>query len=440
METEMLVDSVNFLADNIQDVAVDSATQPAQADAVAEVLFTTHNLWIMVCTALVFLMHLGFAGVEAGFTQAKNTVNILFKNTLTPAMGLVSYALIGFSLMYPGTFNVIEGVLGWAGPLQTDAKGLTVEYNGAMTYWTDFLFQAMFAATAATIVSGAVAERIKMSSYLFFSMLFVGLVYPIIGSWKWGLGFLDEAGFIDFAGSTLVHSVGGWGALAGIMLLGPRIGKYAEGKVNDFPGSSVPLATLGVFLLWFGWFGFNGGSVLSADPAATSLVLVNTCLAGATGAFGGMVMANILFKRLDLGMVLNGILAGLVGITAGADLMTPYESMIIGLIAGGLVVLSAVGLDKLKLDDCVGAVSVHLTCGIFGTLAVGIFGAEAGWGQLLTQLKGVAYCGAAAFGAAYTIFFLLKRLTGIRVSPEHEASGLDSHEHGIRGYTIVFDE
>ncbi|MEL6132727.1 MAG: ammonium transporter [Bacteroidota bacterium] len=441
METEMLVDSTNLLAENIQQVvAVGSATQEAQADVVAEALFTTHNLWLMVCTALVFIMHLGFAGVEAGFTQAKNTVNILFKNTLTPAMGLVSYALIGFSLMYPGTFDLIDGVLGWGGTLGTDEAGVSVDYNGRMTYWTDFLFQAMFAATAATIVSGAVAERIKMSSYLFFSMLFVGLVYPIIGSWKWGEGFLHEAGFIDFAGSTLVHSVGGWGALAGIMLLGPRLGKYAEGRVNDFPGSSVPLATLGVFLLWFGWFGFNGGSVLSADPASTSLVLVNTCLAGATGAFGGMVMANILFKRLDLGMVLNGILAGLVGITAGADLMSPFESMIIGLIAGGLVVLSAVGLDKLKLDDCVGAVSVHLTCGIFGTLAVGMFGAEAGWGQFLTQLQGVAYCGAAAFGAAYGIFFLLKRLTGIRVSPEHEASGLDSHEHGIRGYTIVFDE
>jgi Amt family ammonium transporter len=401
-------------------------------------LFTANNVWMMLATALVFIMHLGFAGVEAGFTQAKNTVNILFKNTLTPAIGLVTYAFVGFGLMYPGEFN---GFLGFAGMLGPDETGMTPEYASAgYTYWTDFLFQAMFAATAATIVSGAVAERIKISSYLIFTVFFVGLVYPIIGSWKWGAGFLDELGFYDFAGSTLVHSVGGWGALAGIMLLGPRIGKYVDGKVKDFPGSSVPLAVIGVFLLWLGWFGFNGGSVLSADPALTSLVLVTTSLSAAAGAIGGALMAYIVFKRLDLGMVLNGILAGLVGITAGADLMNPWEAMIIGLISGGLVVLSALGLDRLKLDDCVGAVSVHLTCGMFGTLAVGIFGDKAGMGQFVNQLIGVAACGAAAFAAAFGIFYLLKVTAGIRVSPEHEASGLDAPEHGIRGYTIVFDE
>lgn len=403
----------------------------------ADGLFTANNVWMMLCTALVFIMHLGFAGVEAGFTQAKNTVNILFKNTLTPAIGLITYALAGFALMYPGDFN---GYLGFAGMLGTDESGLGFEYaDGKYTYWTDFLFQAMFAATAATIVSGAVAERIKISSYLVFTVFFVGLVYPIIGSWKWGEGFLHDLGFYDFAGSTLVHSVGGWGALAGIMLLGPRRGKYENGKVRDFPGSSVPLAVIGVFLLWLGWFGFNGGSVLSGNPAATSLVLVTTSLAAAAGAMGGALMAYLVFKRLDLGMVLNGILAGLVGITAGADLMSPWEAIVIGLIAGMLVVLSAVGLDRLKLDDCVGAVSVHLTCGIFGTLAVGIFGAEAGMGQFLNQLIGVAVCGAAAFSSAFLIFYILKVSFGIRVSPEHEASGLDAPEHGIRGYTIVFD-
>lgn len=403
---------------------------------------TTGNVWMMLATALVFIMHLGFACVEAGFTQAKNTVNILFKNTLTPAIGLIMYAIVGFAMMYPGEWT-IDGILAFGFWLQeptTAEGGLDLAYNDFYTYWTDFLFQGMFAATAATIVSGAVAERIKISSYLVFTVLFVGLVYPIIGSWKWGAGFLDELGFYDFAGSTLVHSVGGWGALAGIMLLGPRIGKYEDGKVNDFPGSSVPLSVIGVFLLWLGWFGFNGGSVLSADPALTSLVLVTTSLAAAAGAIGGTLMAYIVFKRLDLGMALNGILAGLVGITAGADLMGPGEAMIIGLISGCLVVLSVVALDKLKLDDCVGAVSVHLTCGIFGTLAVGIFGSAAGIDQFLYQLAGVAAAGVAAFGSAFLIFYVLKAAFGIRVSEEHEISGLDAPEHGIRGYTIIFDE
>lgn len=403
---------------------------------------TTGNVWMMLATALVFIMHLGFACVEAGFTQAKNTVNILFKNTLTPAIGLIMYAIVGFAMMYPGEWT-IDGILAFGFWLQepTTAEGtLDLAYNEFYTYWTDFLFQGMFAATAATIVSGAVAERIKISSYLVFTVLFVGLVYPIIGAWKWGGGFLDELGFYDFAGSTLVHSVGGWGALAGIMLLGPRIGKYENGKVNDFPGSSVPLSVIGVFLLWLGWFGFNGGSVLSADPTLTSLVLVTTSLAAAAGAVGGTLMAFVVFKRLDLGMALNGILAGLVGITAGADLMGPGEALIIGLISGCLVVLSVVALDKLKLDDCVGAVSVHLTCGVFGTLAVGIFGSAAGVDQFLFQLAGVGVAAVAAFGSAFLIFYVLKVAFGIRVSEEHEISGLDAPEHGIRGYTIVFDE
>lgn len=436
--TDSLMQVVSMTPEIADSLSAMSAAIAETNATVADSFLTANNVWMMLCTALVFIMHLGFASVEAGFTQAKNTVNILFKNTITPAIGLLSYAFIGFALMYPGDFN---GILGFAGMLGLPEGGLGVDYaSGGYTYWTDFLFQAMFAATAATIVSGAVAERIKISSYMIFTFLFVGLTYPIIGSWQWGGGFLSELGFYDFAGSTLVHSVGGWGALAGIMLLGARNGKYKDGKVNDFPGSSVPLAVIGVFLLWLGWFGFNGGSVLSADPGATSLVLVTTCLAAAAGAIGGTVMAYFMFDRLDLGMALNGILAGLVGITAGADQMSPWEAMIIGLIAGGIVVLSAVGLDKLKLDDCVGAVSVHLTCGVWGTLAVGLFGAKAGMSQLLYQLAGVAAAGVAAFGSAFLIFFVLKSVWGIRVSAEHEASGLDSHEHGIRGYTIIFDE
>ncbi len=403
-----------------------------------ETSLIAHNIWMMVATALVFIMHLGFACVEAGFTQSKNTVNILFKNTLTPAIGLLSYALIGFSLMYPGEFN---GFLGWAGiGLQIPENGLTISYaDGHYTYWTDFLFQGMFAATCATIVSGAVAERIKISAYFLFTIIFLSLVYPIIGSWQWGEGFLFKLGFYDFAGSTMVHSVGGWAALAGVIVIGPRIGKYVDGKVVDKPGSSIPLATIGVFLLWLGWFGFNGASVLSADAGTVSLVLVTTSLSASAGAVGGAIAGNFMFKRLDLGMVLNGILAGLVGITASADQVSVLVAVIIGFASGIIVVLSAVGLDKLKLDDCVGAISVHLVCGVFGTLAVGIFGKKAGMEQFISQLIGIGVCGAVAFGCSFLIFFVIKKTIGLRVSKEHEVEGLDSNEHGIRGYSITFD-
>lgn len=417
--------------------AADAVSLAEVSGQVAQNFLTINNVWMMVATLLVFIMHLGFAGVEAGFGQAKNTVNILFKNTLTPLIGITTYYVIGFNLMYPGEFFLGDW-LGFAGFfLSLPEGGEGVAYaDGNYTYWTDFLFQAMFAATAATIVSGAVAERIKINAYLIFTVIFVGLVYPFVGSWKWGAGWLDAMGFYDFAGSTLVHSVGGWGALAGIMILGPRLGKYVGGKVIDKPGSSVPLATMGVFLLWFGWFGFNGGSVLSADPGAVSRVLVTTCLAASMGGIGGYITGWFVFKRLDLGMVLNGILAGLVGITAGADVISPGWSLLVGLVAGVLVVLSAITLDKFKLDDVVGAVSVHLTCGIWGTLAVGIFSAEH---SVFTQLMGILAIGAVAFISALTIFKVMDLIAGIRVSEQHETEGLDSHEHGIRGYTIILE-
>jgi Amt family ammonium transporter len=414
------------------------------ADLISQNLLTANNVWMMLATALVFVMHLGFAGVEAGFGQTKNTVNILFKNTVTPILGILTYGLSGFFLMYPGFdvpgwfgFDSAGWSMFWFSPADAD---VSTAYAGAgYTYWTDFLFQAMFAATAATIVSGAIAERVKLWAYLLFTIVFVGVVYPIIGSWKWGGGALDAMGFYDFAGSTLVHSVGGWGALAGIIILGPRIGKYVNGKVIEKPGSSVPLAVIGVFLLWLGWFGFNGGSVLSADPGLVSFVLVTTSLAACAGGLGGFFAAYFAFKRLDLGMVLNGILAGLVGITAGADVINPIFAVLVGFIAGILVVLSAIFLDKMKLDDVVGAVSVHLTCGVWGTLAVGIFSTNPEH-SFFTQLSGVAICGLVAFFSALLIFFVLKKTIGIRVSEEHELSGLDSHEHGIRGYTIIYDE
>jgi Amt family ammonium transporter len=330
-------------------------------------------------------------------------------------------------------------VLGLSGLFLSKPEIASIDYaDGGYTYWTDFLFQGMFAATAATIVSGAIAERVKLSAYMVFTVFYVGLVYPFLGSWKWGEGWLHDLHFHDFAGSTLVHSVGGWGALAGIIMIGARLGKYDSGKVIDKPGSSVPLAVIGVFLLWLGWFGFNGGSVLSADPDLVSYVLVTTSLSASTGGLFGFLASYVKFKRMDLGMVLNGILAGLVGITAGADVVGIGAALTIGAIAGILVVVSSLTLDRLRLDDVVGAVSVHLTCGIWGTLAVGIFSKEETH-SFLTQLLGIAAIGAVAFPVALLIFYVLKKTMGIRVSAEHELDGLDSHEHGIRGYTIIVE-
>ncbi|MCA9417300.1 MAG: ammonium transporter, partial [Candidatus Omnitrophica bacterium] len=298
-------------------------------------------------------------------------------------------------------------------------------------YWTDFLFYSMFAATCATIVSGAVAERIKLSSFMIFSFFYVTFIYTIAGSWKWGGGWLDEKGFYDFAGSTLVHSVGGWGALAGVILLGPRKGKYVDGEMRPIPGHSMPLAMIGVFLLWLGWFGFNGGSVLSADPALTSLTLVTTCIAAAAGGLASMFTSWAISKKPDLSMSLNGILAGLVGITAGADQMTVVSSTIIGVVAGVIVVFAVIFFDRIKLDDPVGAVSVHLVCGIWGTLAVGIF---ADGYTVGTQLLGVVAYGVFSFVSAMIIFGVLKVIMGIRVSEEEEVEGLDYGEHGMSAY------
>ncbi|GAB2548215.1 ammonium transporter [Rufibacter soli] len=402
-------------------------------------LFVINNVWMMVSIFLVFIMHLGFATLESGLSRSKNTVNILFKNSMIPPLGLLAYALWGFSLMYPGA-DFAGSFFGFAGfGITLPEGGETSAYNAGYTFWTDFLFQGMFAATAATIVSGAVAERIKFSSFMVFSVLFVGLCYPIVGMWKWGGGFLNTLStpFYDFAGSTIVHSVGGWGALAGIMLLGPRIGKYVEGKVRPIPGHSIPLATIGVFILWLGWFGFNGGSVLSAEPGTVSRVLVMTSLAAAAGAMGACLVSNLLFKSNDLTMVLNGILAGLVGITAGADQMGVVDSVVIGGVAGALVVLGVVFFDKLKLDDPVGALSVHLVCGLWGTLAVGLFGKLAGVQQLLSQLIGMGAVAVFSFGFAFAVWYVLKLTMGIRVSEREEIDGLDIHEHKMHAYPDI---
>jgi Amt family ammonium transporter len=399
--------------------------------------FIVNNLWILLAAFLVFIMHLGFASVESGMNASKNTVSVIYKNVFTLCTGLITYAIVGFSLMYPGDFNIIPGFLGFGGfgigyDASTPADYLTSNYHGSYTIWTDFLFQAMFAATAATIISGAVAGRIKMPSYMLYAAIIVTFAYPVTGSWQWGGGWLSERGFHDFAGSTLVHAVGGAAALVGAWVLGPRIGKYGpDGSVNTMPGHSFPLATIGVFLLWFGWFGFNGGSVLSADPAAISLVLVNTALAGAAGSLAAMATATFTVHKLDAPQALNGILAGLVGITAGADAVMPGQAIVIGAISGILVVLAVIGIDKLKIDDPVSAIAVHLVCGIWGTLAVGIWGDGKSFSA---QLLGTSSVVAFTLVISYIAVLIVKTTLGLRSPEEVEVGGADAAYHGNAAY------
>ena len=439
-------------------------TAPAASVSAIEITdgFTVSNLWIMLAGMLVFIMHLGFATLESGLTRSKNTVNILFKNTMIVCIGIITYGSIGYNLMYPG-FDLDNGEKGYfkisAASFGFLATGLeladpsaaaelgdeavaafnansTQEYAG-YTWYTDFFFQAMFAATCCTIVSGAVAGRVKLSTFLIFCTLFVSISYPITGAWKWGGGWLDAMGFYDFAGSTLVHSVGGWGALVMAALLGPRNGKYVDGRPVAIAPSSLPLAAIGVFLLWFGWFGFNGGSVLSADPGLVSLTLVTTSLAAAGGGLAAAFISTVHGGKPDLSMALNGILAGLVGITAGADQMAGWEAIVIGLIAGVLVYFSVIIVDGvIKIDDPVGAISVHLVCGIWGTLAVGIFGAKAGGEQIMHQLCGIGAIGAFTVVFTLVVGLILKAVMGLRVSAEEEARGLDLGEHGISAYSM----
>ena len=396
--------------------------------------FLVNNLWLLISAFLVFTMHLGFSTLESGLTQAKNTVNILFKNVFIIAAGLLTYYFFGFNTHYPGDFN---GFFSWGGMAGVDEGAVIAnqtELYAGYTWWTDFIFQAMFAATAATIVSGAVAERIKLTSFMIYAVLLVGVLYPIVGSWHWGGGFLGDFlgdSFYDFAGSTVVHAFGGFAALACVIILGPRAGKYSkDGGIKPILGSNMPLATIGVFLLWLGWFGFNGGSVLNADANLVSFVFVTTALAAAGGAVGAIIISWLFLKKPDLSMALNGILAGLVGITAGADAMSIPAAILVGLIAGVIVVFSIVILDKLKIDDPVGAISVHGTCGLWGTWAVAIFGDA----SLATQVVGSLIVAGAAFAFSAIVFTILKGTMGIRVGEETEAKGLDVEEHGAPAY------
>ena len=397
--------------------------------------FTISMLWTVIAAAMVFIMHLGFATLEAGLTQKKNTVNILFKNVWIICIGLLTYAAMGFNTHYPCGSWQIPGILGINGPISGLGGGAndTYAYGGlslAMTAYGDFIFQAMFAATAATIVSGAVAERIKLSAFMIYSVVLVAVGYTVAGSWHWGGGFLSELGFYDFAGSTVVHGFGGAAALAAVLLLGARKGKYTKDGIKPVLPSNLPLAAVGAFLLFFGWFGFNGGSVLSANPGPLGLVFVTTALAAAGGGVASIVTSWIVIKKPDLSMALNGLLAGLVSITAGADAVGPWAAVLMGAIGGVIVVFAIMLLDKAKIDDPVGAISVHGVVGIWGTLAVAIFGGA----SMMTQIIGVASVYGFAFIFSFAVMFILKITMGIRVSEQEEHEGLDVAEHGVPAY------
>ncbi len=426
-----------FLVFSVNPVWATNKPAPTpEANKAAIDLVQTHAnyMWTLVAAALVFFMQAGFAMVEAGFTRAKNAINIMMKNMMDFSIGSLVFWAIGFGLMFGTTRNGFFGtsdffLSGWDGP------------HGDQWILAFWMFQVVFAGTAATIVSGAMAERTKFTAYLIYSVFICGLIYPVFGSWAWGGlfnggGWLEKLGFIDFAGSTVVHSVGAWCALAGAIILGPRTGKYSpKGEVRAIPGHNIPLAALGVFILWLGWFGFNPGSTTAAD-CSIAMIFVNTNQAAAAGALSAMILSWILFKKPEIGMTLNGALAGLVAITAGCANVTPTSAIIIGLIAGLLVVLSVLFIDhKLKIDDPVGAVSVHGVCGAWGTLAAGLFNIGGTTSKIvLTQLIGIGACFAWAFGTALILFKITDMIIGLRVSPEEELEGLDLAEHGGHAY------
>lgn len=397
-------------------------------------LVQTHAnyLWTLVAACLVFFMQAGFAMVEAGFTRAKNAINIMMKNLMDFSIGSIAFWAVGFAIMFGASQT------GWFGTTGFFLSDFTPDGDPwILAFW---MFQAVFAATAATIVSGAMAERTKFSGYILYSIFISGLIYPVFGSWAWGSlfnggGWLEGFGFIDFAGSTVVHSVGGWAALAGAIVLGPRIGKYTKnGIAKPILGHNIPLAALGVFILWLGWFGFNPGSTTTADKSI-AMIFVNTNLAAAAGAILAMVVSWIKFGKPEVGMSLNGALAGLVGITAGCANVTPNSAIIIGAIAGVLVVFSVLFFEKIKVDDPVGAVSVHGVCGAWGTLAAGIFNMGGTSMSIIgVQLLGIGACFAWTFPVALLLFSLVHKTMGLRVSPEEELEGLDHVEHGGVAY------
>ncbi|MCD4830967.1 MAG: ammonium transporter [Anaerohalosphaeraceae bacterium] len=423
--------AVTTFAETVEPVTVDAVT------AAKEELQTNINIvWTCIAAFLVFFMQAGFAMVETGFTRAKNAVNILMKNMMDFSVGSLSFFLVGFGLMFGVSNGVFGTTLFWMAGVE----------SGSDWNWTFLIFQTVFAATAATIVSGAMAERTKFVGYLAYSVMITLFIYPVFGSWAWGGlldggGWLEGMGFLDFAGSTVVHSIGGWLALAGAIVLGPRIGKYGPGgKAKAITGHNIPLAALGVFILWFGWFGFNPGST-TAGEGSIGYIAVTTNLSAAAAAVTAMLTAWWIFKKAEASMTLNGALAGLVGITAGCDCVSPIGAIVIGAVAGVLVVLAVMFIDRiLKVDDPVGAVSVHGLCGAWGTIAVGLFNTEAGllYGggikQLGVQLIGVGAAFVWAFGLGLILFYIISKTIGLRVSKDEELKGLDIGEHGMEAY------
>ena len=411
----------------------EAATITSNKDAIALLQTNLNYVWTLVAACLVFFMQAGFAMVESGFTRAKSAVNIMMKNLMDFSMGSIAFWAIGFGLMFgpssTGWFGTDGFFLsGWGGP---DGD------QWVLAFW---MFQCVFAATAATIVSGAVAERTKFVGYLVYSVVLCAFIYPVFGSWAWGSllnggGWLEGMGFIDFAGSTVVHSVGGWAALAGAIVLGPRLGKYGKnGEVRAIPGHNIPMAAIGVFILWLGWFGFNPGSTTTGD-SSIAMIFVTTNLSAAAGSICAMFASWIMFKKPDIGMSLNGALAGLVGITAGCANVSPASAIIIGAISGILVVFSVVTIDKMHIDDPVGAISVHGVCGAWGTLAAGLFNMGGTNVKIIsTQLIGIGAAFAWAFGTAFILFKLIDMTIGLRVSKEDEMMGVDIAEHGAHAY------
>lgn len=407
------------------------------------------TLWVFLCAILVFFMNLGFATVEAGFARSKNTVNILSKNFIVFAVSSLGFMLLGWGLMFGGD-NPIVGtenlwILGG-----TDLSVYDDTLTSSVPFWGKFFFQLVFCGTAATIVSGVVAERVKYISFIIFSFVLTLLIYPIVGHWIWGGGWLADLGFQDFAGDTAVHSVGGWAALAGAMLLGPRIGKYDKNKrPRAIPGHSMSLAVIGLFVLWLGWFGFNPGSTMSfQNPSDVMHILMTTNSSAIAAVMTSTITAWIFIGKPDLGMTINGCLAGLVGVTASCAYVTVGASLLIGAIAGIIVVFAVMFFDRIGIDDPVGATSVHLCCGVFGTICVGLFAKEGvtslstknglfyggGFGLLGVQLLGIVAVGAFVFAASMLVWFVLKKTVGIRVPAEEEIAGLDIGEHGNRAY------
>ena len=409
-----------------------------EGEKVSDAKYMADTLWVLVAAFLVFFMQAGFAMVESGFTRAKNAVNILMKNLLDFSMGSIAYWAIGFAIMF-GVGNAFMGTSGWFVPADSGAF-TSLEWSSVPTH-AAWLFQLVFAATAATIVSGAMAERTQFKSYLIYSVFITGIIYPVVGHWIWGGGWLSDFGMSDFAGSTVVHSTGGWLALTGAVVLGPRAGKYdSDGNPRPIAGHNLPLAALGVFILWLGWFGFNPGSQMGADAAEISGIAVTTNLAAAAGAITAMITAWIFLGKPDAGMSLNGALAGLVAITAGCASVSPVSAAIIGALGGIVVVLSVLLFEKLRIDDPVGAISVHGTCGALGTILLGFFDSSSGlffgggftllWAQIVGVVAVLAWC----LVTGFILFYGIKAITGLRVSEEEEQTGLDYEEHGASAY------